>query len=127
MILITNTLLCLLALTLIFVTPHLFSALFSSGDSGAFGGIVLISICIHIALIIYFYISRKYSVFALPLSHIIFPFLYYLIMLLLWRYSSIWKAFEAPWETFVSIVSVFYFLPISIITFVISLVIKLRR
>jgi len=126
LILIIHTMLCLLAMALIFVTPHLFSALFPSGNIGLSGGFVLLSIIIHIALLIYFYASRKYSVFALPLSHIVFPVLYYFVMMLLWKYSSVWKAFEASWESFVSILSVFYFLPISIITLVISIVIKLR-
>jgi hypothetical protein len=108
-------------------TPHILSAFFPNIFNETSGGVILVSICIHIALLVYFYLSKKYNLFALPISHAVSPLLFFFIMWFLWQHSSIWKAFETPWESFVIIISLIYFLPIAVITFIISLFIKLTK
>ncbi|MDR2589997.1 MAG: hypothetical protein LBC71_03295 [Oscillospiraceae bacterium] len=125
--LILQTLICLLVLTILFTIPHLLSTVFPDVVNESTGVPFFCTVFFHITLIVYFYVSKKYSLFALPLSHLVFPAIYYIIMLILWKHSSLWKAFEAPWEAYVSLFAVFYFLPISLITFIISLIIKLIK
>ena len=127
MTLVFHTLLCLLILTLVHITPQFLSAIFPNALNWSSGASYIFMIIIHLASIVYFYVSKRYSVFALPLSHIVFPFIFYCAMLFLWKYSSLWKAFETPWESFVILVIFFYLLPIAVITFVISLIIKRKQ
>ena len=131
-VLISHTASCLLMLSMIHITPQLLSAIFPNMPYWSIsGGIYIIIIIMHIAFVVYFYVSRKYSVFALPISHIVFPFIFYCAMFLLWRFTHLWKAFETPWVGFVILVSFYYFLPIAVITSIISsiisLIIKLKQ
>ena len=125
MALILDTLMSLVMLILIHITPHLLSAIFPNMLDWSRGSSFIFVFIIHIASIVYLYISKRLSVFAIPLSHIVFPFLFYCAMLFLWKYSTLWMAFETPWESFVSLVIFFYFLPIAAITFIISVIMKL--
>ena len=116
-----------LALVVIFTAPHIFSAFLPSLINESSGWMFLLVICAHIAFVAYFYISKKHNLFVLPVCHIIFPFIFYLIMMFLWRYSTFWKGFETSWESYVILVGVFYFLPSAIITLIISKYIDNKR
>ena len=120
-----HTLLCLLALSSVFITPHILSIFFPSIFNES-SGVYLIAVCVHIVIVIYFYMSRRYSLFSLPLSHGIVPVLFYFVMYFLWRYSSLWKGFETSWQSYVVLAGGLYFLPSSIVTLIISSVIKFK-
>jgi len=82
----------------------------------------VILITLHIAFIIWFYISKKLTLFALPLSHLLFPFLFYFSLAWIRSYMPI-KPDPAGWEMFAIAAGFFYFLPFSVITLIISFVI----
>ena len=116
--------LCLFVLLFVFSIPDVLSAISPDVINETSGGnVFLFSICVHIALIIYFYLSKKFNVFVLPLSHVIFPFLFFCFMSFMWRYSTIWRGIHGPWQGYVFLLAVFYFLPIAVITLIISVII----
>jgi hypothetical protein len=125
-----HTLFCLLILTVTHTTPSVLSTLLPkafTAASDAIGGILLLAVLVHVAFIVYFYTSKKYCLFALPLSHVIFPFLHYFTMWLFFYNTSIWRIFETPLIGYAFLVGIFYFLPLFVLTLIISLIIKAKR
>ena len=122
---ILHTLLCVSILFLVLALPLILTAFFSKTFEDLYRFWFYFSIFVHIVLIIYFYMSKKYSLFALPLSHILFPILFFFVTYPFRLTLS--QATGSLWEGFVFISALYYFLPISVITFIISLIIKLKK
>ena len=122
MIFILHTFLCVLILFLIIDLPFLIGAVYPKfvlTDP-------LILICLHIVFIICFYVLKKFSLFSLPLSHLIFAVLFYFSLAWIRPYMQT-QPDPGGWEMFAIGAGFFYFLPVSIITFIISLIIKLKK
>jgi len=114
-----HTFLCVLTLFLIIDLPFLFGAVYPRFVISN----PIIYICLHLGFIIYFYVSKKFSLFSLPLGNLIFAFLFYFSLAWVRTYMPV-KPDPGGWEMFAIGAGFFYFLPVSIITFIISLVIK---
>ena len=78
---------------------------------------------IHIVLIVLYYI-KGYPLFALPLSHFLFPF--FLIATMYITSMLRITPTHGDWALSAMAIAFIYFLPFAIITFVISLIIRLR-
>ena len=124
--LVLHMLFCLFVMLIVLAAPTLIISFIPNSFSGFIASVLFcLSIILHIAFIAYYYISNRYNIFALPLSNIIFPILFFLV-----TYPFRWILSQntgSLWEGFVAIVAMYYFLPIAAITFIISLIMKLRQ
>jgi hypothetical protein len=85
--------------------------------------VILLFPILHIISIVWFYKTKKFLLFALPLSHLVFGFLFVYITSLILQHSGACMS-EAVGVLFIAIL---YFLPAAVITFIISLVIKTTK
>jgi len=123
---IIHTFVCLLILSLILAAPLIIAQFFQDMIGSTLSDLsFIVAILAHIGLIVYFYLSKKYSLFALPLSHIISSVPLYFIVWFTFTYAP--TKWDTPWQPTVIVISMFYLFPIALITFIISLVIKLNR
>ena len=116
-----HTLFCLFALfALIAMTLASGSIIYNISDNAFWGYIVLfIAFVVHIIFIVYYYFSSKgYSLFALPLSHILVIIVLFIVAVIV---SDGWLF------AYLFLFSAFYLLPIAVIAFVISLVARAIR
>jgi len=91
-----------------------------------FWGIIymVLPLIIHITLIIIYY-KKSYPLFALPLGHFLFPLFLFAIMLLTTRLGL--TPTSGDWALSIMGASFIYFIPFSLITLIISLVINSRK
>jgi hypothetical protein len=86
--------------------------------------ILLILLMVHVGFIVWYYKTKKFALFALPLSHFIFPILFLYAHSLYWEYQNMSYSADPAGVLGLFLVVVFYFTPIIVTTFIISLVIK---
>ena len=122
---VTHTLLCVLVLFLIFVIGTSLMSVIPSLHPDAVPSFFLQLVIIHIVFIVlYFCFSKKFSLFALPMGHIIFSLGYGFILLIKWL--------SLPSEgdenfVFLAVFSWGYFALTTIITLIASFFIHIHR
>ena len=82
----------------------------------------ILFIILHLVLIAYFYLSDKYYLFALPASHLILTVLFITVLT-----NVINKMYSDGPAMFVYITGYFYLLPISVITLIITIILRVRK
>jgi len=102
--------------------PIIFDYIIPSG----FWGVIYMILppLIHIALIFLYY-KKGYSLFALPVGHLIFPLFLLFVMFFLSVVVRITPT-HGDWALSAMGVSFIYFLPFALITLIISLIIRAR-
>ena len=124
---VVHTTIFMLALLFIWAMPLLLlPAVFNYNHPDGFWGVVyfVLPFITHFALIFIYY-KRGYTLFALPLSHFVFPFFLILVMNFI---HFVLRAVSGSTEWMLSGTgfAFIYFLPITLITLIISLVIRAR-
>ena len=126
MILIRHTLLCVFVL-LVIITGAFLLVNLGTILGGQLLGILFfcLLVLLYLALIILFFISKKYSLLALPLSHMILPVIVYIISYCIFTISPAEYSFNLLMSVFFG--TVYYFLPATIILFIISFALAVKR
>ena len=116
------TLVLLIVSLAIYSIPQAFAVRWS------FLGIVAIVVPIitHICLIVYFYKSGKYSLFALPASQVSLSVMLFIVALSIVAVLSVPMSTAWYWFAGITAITVFYFLPVTFITSIISLIMRFR-
>jgi len=125
MMFVKHMLICILVLFFAWLVPFFFTGIITGGDiSESLSTIILIAIVVtHIALI-FFYYKRGFNLFALPLSHLIFPF--FILALLFLFDIGFPNLMESSDPFYIMVTAVIYFLPVTLITAVISVIMMAR-
>jgi len=125
MTLILHTLVCVAALFALSIPYMLLELLPWSSVSHITIIIMLaISIIMHITLIFSYY-KKGYNLFALPLSHVLFPVILYAVLHFMRSIIQI-SVCPAGWEAFAVVIAVYYMFPIAGLTLFVSIIIKKR-
>ena len=116
---------CILALLLFWGIPILVPATFGFNiPSNFWGGVyVFVPLIIHLILI-FFYYKKGLSLFALPLSHFLFPILFLIMFALI--DMGLPGRLPSSEISYVVMFSFMYFFPFALATLIISIIIRIR-
>ena len=129
MIFIAHTASCILILLLLWGIPVFCLEIFYSNNPPsdvAFIVFFILLLTAHILIVIFYY-RKGYSLFALPLSHFLFPFLHFVLMYLVHLLISQFTFNSSEWVLSWTAVAFIYFIPTAFITLIISIIMRVTR